>query len=241
MNHQMSPLPIGIFVFLITFLRYLFIAGLAFLVFYYFLRNAKFLVKLQAKFPKSSDYLREISYSTLSCIIFGIIGYIGYGTAFYQYTQGYSNLNDYPVWYFWVSIALMIVLHDTYFYWTHRLIHHKSLFKNFHAIHHKSHNPSPWAAFAFDPMEALINAFFQLIMMLIIPSHFYAVGIFYLISMIINVYGHLGYEIYPKTIHTHWLGKWINTSTAHNFHHHHGRGNYGFYFTFWDKLMGTAM
>ena len=239
MDAQLTTLPIGIFVSLVTFLRYLVIAGLAFLVFYYFLKDSKFFRKLQTRFPKRSDYVREIGFSALSCVIFGLIGYIGYATPFYQYSQAYSNLNDYPIWYFGVSIVLMIFLHDAYFYWTHRLIHHKSLFKNFHALHHKSHNPSPWAAFAFDPLEALINACFQLVIMVIIPTHFYAIGIFYLISMLVNVYGHLGYEIYPKTIHTHWLGRWINTSTAHNLHHHQGKGNYGFYFTFWDKMMGT--
>ena len=85
--------------------------------------------------------------------------------------------------------------------------------------------------------ELVQNPNFQLVIMLIIPTHFYAVGIFYLISMLVNVY--LGYEIYPKGIHTHWLGRWINASTAHNLHHHQGKGNYGFYFTFWDKMMGT--
>jgi Delta7-sterol 5-desaturase len=75
--------------------------------------------------------------------------------------------------------------------------------------------------------------------MLIIPTHFYAVGVFYFISMVVNVYGHLGYEIYPKSIRNHWVGRWINTSTSHNYHHHFGKGNYGFYFTFWDKFMGT--
>jgi Delta7-sterol 5-desaturase len=234
-----STLPLGVFIFLVTFLRYLIIAGLAFLGFYYFFKNNSYFPKLQALFPKSKDYWREIRYSFFTCIIFGIVGWVAYKTPFYHYTLAYENISDKPIWYFWVSIVLMIFLHDTYFYWTHRLIHHKTLFKHFHGLHHKSHNPSPWAAFAFDPLEAVVNGCFQLVLMLVIPSHLYAIAIFYLISMIVNVYGHLGYELYPKSIHTHWLGRWINTSTAHNYHHHYGRGNYGFYFTFWDKMMGT--
>jgi sterol desaturase/sphingolipid hydroxylase (fatty acid hydroxylase superfamily) len=234
-----TQLPFGIFIFLVNFLRYLFVAGIAFFVFYYVFKNSTSFQKLQARFPKSSDYLREIGSSLMSCIIFGVVGYIAYKTPFYQFSLAYNHIDDYPMWYFWLSILLMVLLHDAYFYWTHRLIHHKALFKYFHALHHKSHNPSPWAAFAFDPMEAIINGCFQFVMMLIIPAHFNAVAIFYLISMTVNVYGHLGYELYPKSVHTHWLGQWINTSTAHNLHHHHGKGNYGFYFTFWDKIMGT--
>tara|TARA_B110001450_G_C17538428_1_gene447614 strand:+ start:480 stop:671 length:192 start_codon:yes stop_codon:yes gene_type:complete len=33
--------------------------------------------------------------------------------------------------------------------------------------------------------------------------------------------------------------KWINTSVAHNLHHKKFDGNYGFYFLFWDRIMGT--
>jgi sterol desaturase/sphingolipid hydroxylase (fatty acid hydroxylase superfamily) len=35
-----------------------------------------------------------------------------------------------------------------------------------------------------------------------------------------------------------WLG-WNNTTTGHDLHHELGRYNYGFYFRWWDKLMGT--
>jgi sterol desaturase/sphingolipid hydroxylase (fatty acid hydroxylase superfamily) len=54
-----------------------------------------------------------------------------------------------------------------------------------------------------------------------------------------NVYGHLGFEIYPKGLNKHWLGRWINTSVNHNMHHQFFKGNYGLYFTFWDKVMNT--
>jgi lathosterol oxidase len=53
------------------------------------------------------------------------------------------------------------------------------------------------------------------------------------------VYGHLGFELYPKNFTRHWFGKWINTSVAHNMHHQYFTGNYGLYFTLWDRAMGT--
>ena len=54
-----------------------------------------------------------------------------------------------------------------------------------------------------------------------------------------NVYGHLGFEIYPKGLNKHWLGRWMNTSVNHNMHHQFFKGNYGLYFTFWDRVMNT--
>ncbi len=31
----------------------------------------------------------------------------------------------------------------------------------------------------------------------------------------------------------------MNTSVAHNMHHKYFKGNYGLYFTIWDRFMGT--
>ena len=57
--------------------------------------------------------------------------------------------------------------------------------------------------------------------------------------IIYNVYGHLGWELYPKNFHKTRIGKWINTSVAHNQHHQYFKGNYSLYFLFWDRIMGT--
>jgi sterol desaturase/sphingolipid hydroxylase (fatty acid hydroxylase superfamily) len=62
---------------------------------------------------------------------------------------------------------------------------------------------------------------------------------FFVFSLVYNVYGHLGFEIYPKGFNKNWFGKWMNTSVSHNLHHQYFKGNYGLYFTIWDRLMGT--
>jgi len=72
-----------------------------------------------------------------------------------------------------------------------------------------------------------------------LPFHPTAVGVFLLFMMIYNVYGHLGYELYPKGFNEHPIGRWMNTSVNHNQHHKFFTGNYGLYFLFWDKFMGT--
>ncbi len=57
--------------------------------------------------------------------------------------------------------------------------------------------------------------------------------------MLYNVYGHLGWELYPKGFSKHWIGKWVNTSVNHNQHHQYFTGNYGLYFLFWDRMLKT--
>ena len=63
--------------------------------------------------------------------------------------------------------------------------------------------------------------------------------IFFLMMIVYNVYGHLGYELYPKGFHKTRIGRWINTSVNHNQHHQYFTGNYGLYFLFWDRMLGT--
>lgn len=72
-----------------------------------------------------------------------------------------------------------------------------------------------------------------------LPVHVLALAIFFLFQIAYNVYGHLGFEIYPKGFHKTAIGRWINTSVAHNQHHGRFTGNYGLYLLFWDHVMGT--
>jgi Delta7-sterol 5-desaturase len=133
----------------------------------------------------------------------------------------------------------MLLIHDSYFYWMHRTMHYPKLFKLFHLVHHKSNNPSPWAAYAFHPLEAVLESLIFVVFLFTIPVHSIHLLLFFIFSLIYNVYGHLGFELYPKGFSTHWFGKWINTSVSHNMHHQYFKGNYGLYFTIWDRLMGT--
>ena len=54
-----------------------------------------------------------------------------------------------------------------------------------------------------------------------------------------NVYGHLGWELYPKGFAGHPIGRFVNTSVSHNQHHAKAKHNYGLYFLWWDRWFGT--
>lgn len=224
---------------LIISLRYFLIAGVAYLLWYKLLRKRIFYKKIQQRFPASKDLQREIAYSVITIFVFAAVPVLMLQTSFVQYTQYYKNISDYSLTYFCFAFPLMFLFHDTYFYWMHRLMHHPKLFKLFHVVHHKSTNPSPWAAFAFQPTEAIIEAGVFAVLIMIMPLHFWHLFGFFLMMMLYNVYGHLGWELYPKGFNKHWFGKWLNTSVNHNQHHQFFKGNYGLYFLFWDRLMGT--
>jgi sterol desaturase/sphingolipid hydroxylase (fatty acid hydroxylase superfamily) len=143
-----------------------------------------------------------------------------------------------PAW-FWTSLVLMIIGHDAWFYWTHRLIHDRRLFRTFHRRHHRSNSPSPFTAYSFDLGEAAINALFVPLWMLLVPTQWPAVGLFMLHQIVRNTLGHSGYELFPATRDGRPLLPWLTTVTHHDLHHAQAGWNYGLYFTWWDRLMGT--
>lgn len=220
-------------------LRYVILACAAYLIFYVLNKRRWLYRKIQPLFPPQTDYLRELSYSILTSLIFAGIGYLIFLTPVVRYTKTYFVIADYGMGYLVMSIILMIIIHDTYFYWTHRLMHLRKFFRIVHKVHHLSTNPSPWAAMAFHPLEAVVEAGIIVVIPFLIPVHPLALGLFLLFMMIYNVYGHLGYELYPGGFSRSFIGKWVNTSVNHNMHHETVKGNYGLYFLFWDRIMGT--
>ena len=152
----------------------MFIAGIAFLIFYVWLRKKYILRKIQYRFPANKDYVREVAYSMVTTCIFATIALLLSSDWIKPYTKMYIRISDFGISYFVLSVILALFIHDTYFYWTHRLMHHPKLFPIFHLVHHKSTNPSPWAAFAFHPLEAIIEAGIVFVIVFLIPIHPYA-------------------------------------------------------------------
>lgn len=220
--------------------RYFIIAGLAFIIFYLLIKKRISYKKIQKKFPGNKDYAREMGYSIITICIFALVPLsILHIPAIKVHTFFYTDIKKYGWFYFFLAFPLMFFIHDTYFYWTHRLMHHKKLFRWFHLVHHHSTNPSPWAAYSFHPLEAFVEAGIFVLFLFTTPIHPLHLAIFFFVMIVYNVYGHLGYELYPKGFNTHWLGKWINTSVNHNQHHQYFKGNYSLYFLWWDRRMHT--
>lgn len=219
--------------------RYFILAGIPFAIFYVIFQKRFQKNKIQSRHAKHNRFLSEIMHSLPTMVILAISGAIVFFSPFRAYTQIYTDLSAYPLWWVPLSILLSLVIHDTYFYWMHLAIHQKALFRSVHRIHHLSVNPSPWAAYSFDVLEAILEQMIIYILVLLLPLHPVAIFIFSLISFTVNVYGHLGYEIAPRWFRTSFLFEILNSSVYHNLHHKKFHGNYGLYFRIWDKLMGT--
>lgn len=219
--------------------RYLLFTGSFYLVFYLWKKKRFWYAKIQQKYPENKHILREVKYSFFSILIFGVVIMAVILASKERLTQVYTPIDKYGWGYYFLSVGIMILIHDTYFYWTHRAMHWKLIFKYVHKVHHLSINPTPFAAYAFHPVEALVEVGIIPLVAFTVPHHGSAITVFALYSLLLNVVGHLGYELFPKGFATHKLFKWHNTSTHHNMHHRLIKCNYGLYFNFWDRIMGT--
>jgi sterol desaturase/sphingolipid hydroxylase (fatty acid hydroxylase superfamily) len=223
----------------ITLLRYFILAGIAFALFYVLLPARFKRAKIQNRSASRKDFIREILHSIATSLVLSVIGCMVLYTPLRSYTLIYAHLNDYPYWWIPVSLFISLVVHDTYFYWMHRLLHHKRIFKYTHLVHHQSTNPSPWASYSFHTLEAIAEGSVVIFLSFILPMHPLTVILFVILGFMINVYGHLGYELMPKGLRRSFLFNIINTSVYHNLHHSKFKGNYSLYFRWWDKWMGT--
>ena len=219
-------------------IRYILAAGIAFLIFYLLFKNRLPFKKIQSRFPKSSDYWRDLKYSLLTVAIFTVIAHLSFRTL-KEYNLLYYDWEAKSLWYWVLTVIPIFIIHDFYFYWAHRAMHHPSLFKSVHKTHHLSTNPSPWTAYAFHPIEAIIETLIIPILVFSVPTHPFVIVLFMIFQIIYNVYGHLGYELFPKGFHKTKIGKYVNTSVAHNQHHKKFHGNYGLYTLVWDRMFGS--
>jgi len=220
-------------------MEYLAFAGTVFLVLYIWKKRKYWHLKIQQKFPEHKHIYREMVYSFTTVIIFGMVILPVWWATEHNLTLVYRPLNKYGYFYYIFSILIMIVLHDTYYYWTHRLLHWKKIFRYVHKTHHLSLNPTPFSAYALHPVEALLDVSIIPIIVFTIPYHASAVTIFSAYTLGMNVAGHTGFEFFPSGFTKHKWFRWHNTPTHHNMHHRYVKYNFSIYFNFWDRVMKT--
>jgi lathosterol oxidase len=220
--------------------RYVIAAGVAFVVFWVWRRDRHRARVIPASLPTASQIWHDVRWSACTVVVFATMGTaIFFGHRCHVFRR-YDDVATYGYAWLAASVVLLVVLQDAYFYWTHRAMHHPWLFRRVHRVHHASTSTSPWTAYAFSPFEALVHAVFLPMVWLVVPLHEVAVFVFLLFMIVRNVLGHLSIELYPRGFTTHPLLGWHTTTTHHALHHQRSDRNFGLYFTFWDRLMGTT-
>ncbi len=183
---------------------------------------------------------REIAWSLASALIYGApAGLLAWGWQQHGWTRVYSDVAAYPLWWLPASVLAYLLLHDAWFYWSHRWLHRPVLFRAAHAVHHASRPPTAWAAMSFHPWEAVTGAIVIPALVLAIPIHVGALFVVLTVMTVMGVTNHMGWELFPRRLVEGRAGKWLITASHHQRHHQQYGCNYGLYFRFWDRLCRT--
>ncbi|MBR8830075.1 MAG: hypothetical protein N5P05_003266 [Chroococcopsis gigantea SAG 12.99] len=225
--------------FLIILGRYFLIAGGTYLLLY--LPLGRSLVKPTIENVSASwqTVKNDIKLSLISTGIFAIAAAFIWSSYNSGLTRLYNHLDLNNLWYLGFSYITVLILQDTYFYFTHRLFHHPSFFRWWHEGHHRSRQPTPLTSFAFDPLEAISQSLFLIAIVFIIPLHLVTLIAVLTTMTIWAAVNHIGVEGLPGSFSPHWFGKWFIGPAHHGLHHLKYTVHFGLYFTFWDKVFRT--
>ncbi len=225
--------------FVILLIRYFATAGF-FYAYYSKVKNNKTKNKILSERGLKKDQIRtEIYWSIVSSAIFAFFGAVIYWFWLHDLTAIYLDPAQFGYWYLPVSLIVVLLIHETYYYWLHRAMHIPKIYKVVHKVHHNSLSSTPFTAFSFHPWESVLEALILPVLLLIIPMNIFVLLVYLLFMTFSSFVNHLDIEIYPASFRKSRFGKlWID-ATHHHYHHKEFKTNYGLYFTFWDKWMGT--
>ncbi|KAL2162747.1 hypothetical protein VTH06DRAFT_6583 [Thermothelomyces fergusii] len=124
-------------------------------------------------------------------------------------------------WYEAAQYPLFVLFSDTCMYWMHRAFHHPLLFRIFHHKHHRYVVPTPFSAYAFDPIEAWIMS---------LPI--YAYSFLFPMSDVGQLVVFMASNIWTFLLHD-------DRDQFHTVHHKSVELNFGQFLDLWDRLGGT--
>eukprot|EP00190_Bangiopsis_sp_CCMP1999_P001704 CAMPEP_0198730974 /NCGR_PEP_ID=MMETSP1475-20131203/27349_1 /TAXON_ID= ORGANISM="Unidentified sp., Strain CCMP1999" /NCGR_SAMPLE_ID=MMETSP1475 /ASSEMBLY_ACC=CAM_ASM_001111 /LENGTH=274 /DNA_ID=CAMNT_0044493867 /DNA_START=56 /DNA_END=877 /DNA_ORIENTATION=+ len=214
------------FIYFGTVLLYFAAAGLDYLVFFVLLRK-KFIPDYK---PNYKDMRREISMSLTSLVVMAAMVAPFEMGIIYGHSRLYTDVRQYGIVYFLISPLLFILFSDFIIYWVHRWLHHGLIYKHIHKPHHSFIHTTPFAAFAFHPIDGFAQGVAYQIFVFCFPLHsfLHMVSLAIVGLWTINIHDRVDLRI-----------PFVNGAGHHQVHHLTFRSNYGQYFVFSDKLFGT--
>lgn len=154
--------------------------------------------------------------------------------------MGMRSVLPLPSWKVVVSqLVCYFILEDFVFYWGHRILHTKWLYKHVHSVHHEYATPFGLTSEYAHPAEILFLGFATIIGPAITGPHLFTLWLWMSLRVLETVEAHCGYD-FPWS-----FSKIFPLYGGADFHDYHHRllytksGNYSSTFTYMDWLFGT--
>mmetsp|Transcript_25512 Transcript_25512/g.33832 ORF Transcript_25512/g.33832 Transcript_25512/m.33832 type:complete len:272 (+) Transcript_25512:94-909(+) len=179
---------------------------------------------------KCLKYTLVQHFITVPCYLY----FVGYKTVFIICDLGPL---DSPAWMVLTQLCVWMLIEDTIFYWSHRLLHTPTFYK-IHKVHHENHNLTALsiAGEYSHPAESILGNYLpSLFGPCVFRGHFFTLCVWIIIRCLKFCDAHCGYDfpfspfgVYP-----------MNSAARHGFHHSANMGSFGSFTVFWDTVCGT--
>lgn len=144
----------------------------------------------------------------------------------------YERSEDGPGrWYDIAQMPFFIFFTDCFVYMIHRGLHHPLIYKRLHKPHHKWIMPTPYASYAFHPVDGWMQSLPYHVFPMVLPLQKWAYLALFIFINFWTIMIHDGEYVSNNPI--------INGAACHSLHHYAFNYNYGQYFTLWDRIGGS--
>jgi len=179
------------------------------------------------------NMFRTLGYAVPIFTVYEVATYWLFANGWLGFLPFSDNSAGFWIW-FVVLLLIMPVIHSTHFYFTHRLLHCRALYKTVHQIHHRNIEVGPFSGLAMHPVELAIY-FSTVCVQWILAIH--PLNALYQIQFAVfnAAMSHTGYD---KILLADDVGVESN-SYFHYLHHKYFECNYGGTIAPMDQLFGT--
>ena len=130
---------------------------------------------------------------------------------------------------------LVMVIADAEVYWWHRFAHLPIMYRHVHKRHHQFVIPTPFASYAFHPLDSFMTGLPYMAGCYLFPMHLITFMTLLVFSHLSAFGVHEGYfDVCTK------FQKYLVGSAFHSGHHKFLVKNFGHISTFWDVVCGTS-
>ena len=200
---------------------------------YFGLKNTQKINRINPRPIQTHQIRSEIHSSLLTIVMFGFLG----GLTFLLLRSGWLQVSGaVPLSRWGIEVVALFLWNELHFYFSHRLMHTKKLYKKVHLEHHRSVVVTPFSVYRFHWFEALMLG---AVMPLAMVFHTFSVWSLLMLpplSLLWNLVGHSNYR--PQGVGLGWIAR---ASERHAAHHARIHGNYGFSLPYFDQWFATAL
>jgi sterol desaturase/sphingolipid hydroxylase (fatty acid hydroxylase superfamily) len=191
--------------------------------------------------PRRERWVANLGLTLCNTVLVRVtVGGVAYATAVWAADQGIGLLHWQPLPP-WAAAAVTLLVLDCAIYLQHVLFHAVPLLWRLHRVHHADLDFDATTGVRFHPLEILLSLGYKAAVVVLLGAVPWAVITFEVLLNATSVFNH-GNVALPERLDR-WLRWVIVTPDMHRVHHSthviETNSNFGFSFSWWDRLGGT--